>query len=155
MDALDVYDYLRSRLGMDAERIVVFGRSMGSGPACFLAKNRPCGALILFTPFKSISALVSERVKVGSLGWDFFPNDSHLEALTIPICIIHGREDTVIPYSHAQSIYSNSLPLSPLVHMTISDNMDHNTFNMLADVVEPSVRFMERIGLKDRDGNRE
>ena len=56
-DAVYVYDYVNQVLGVDQENIIVFGRSMGSGPATHVASVRRPAALLLMSPFKSIRAV--------------------------------------------------------------------------------------------------
>src|SRR3954449_865774 len=48
-DAIEWFDYAKQKL--DAQSIVVFGRSLGSGVAVQLAAARPVQAVILATPF--------------------------------------------------------------------------------------------------------
>jgi len=46
------------KLGFPAKSIVIFGRSLGSGPAIYLSTKRKAKALILMSPFKSIRGVV-------------------------------------------------------------------------------------------------
>ena len=59
-DALLVYDRLAGREDIDAERIVVFGRSLGSGVAVPLAARRPVHAVILVSPFDSLRRIAKK-----------------------------------------------------------------------------------------------
>jgi len=59
-NALYVYDYVNKVLGIDEKNIIVFGRSMGSGPACHIASKRKPGALLLMSAFKSIRAIAQD-----------------------------------------------------------------------------------------------
>ena len=47
---------------MKEEDIIVFGRSMGGGPACFLAGNFNPGALLLQSTFTSIKDVTGDHV---------------------------------------------------------------------------------------------
>src|SRR5215471_12144047 len=47
------YDYLTQSLRIAADRIIIYGRSVGSGPAVHLAARKPAAALILQSPFVS------------------------------------------------------------------------------------------------------
>lgn len=61
LDATNVYDYLNVVLGVDESSIILFGRSIGSGPASLVASQKnPC-ALLLMSAFKSIRDIVSEQ----------------------------------------------------------------------------------------------
>jgi len=60
-DARRIFDYAAVRPDVDASRIVVLGRSLGSYVAVTLASSRPLAGAILATPFDSISAVAGER----------------------------------------------------------------------------------------------
>ena len=62
-DCLYVYDYLTQNLGINSKDIILFGRSIGSSPSCYIAKERPeVGAMILMSPFKSLRDIASDKV---------------------------------------------------------------------------------------------
>lgn len=63
-DALTVYDHLTHELGVASSDLIIFGRSIGSSPACYVARHRNPAALILMSPFKSIKELARDLV-----GW--------------------------------------------------------------------------------------
>jgi len=60
-DAEYLYDYFNKVLGIDEKDIIIFGRSMGSGPATHLASVRKPGALLLMSSFKSIRAIAEDQ----------------------------------------------------------------------------------------------
>ena len=64
-DALTVYDYLLNDLGFNHKNIIVFGRSLGSGPATLIASKRNIGMLILMSPYTSL-------INVAGYGLNFF-----------------------------------------------------------------------------------
>lgn len=59
-DALYVYDYLNMVLGIEEQNIIIFGRSMGSGPATHIASKRKPGALLLMSSYKSIRGIAED-----------------------------------------------------------------------------------------------
>lgn len=61
-DSLTVFDYLTENLKIDAENIIVFGRSIGSAPATYLCSQRKPAALILMSPFTSLRAVAGNLV---------------------------------------------------------------------------------------------
>jgi hypothetical protein len=61
IDAESVYIYLTEILKIPEESIILFGRSIGTGPATYLAsKKSPC-ALLLMSPFLSIRDIVKDK----------------------------------------------------------------------------------------------
>jgi hypothetical protein len=53
-DALVIYDYLTTVVGLQEENIILFGRSMGSGPSSYLAAVRKTFSLVLMSAYTSI-----------------------------------------------------------------------------------------------------
>ncbi len=65
-DAEAVYVYLQEVIGYSEKQIIVFGRSIGSAPATWLAAKKNPGALILMSAFTSLRGVVKDLV--GTLG---------------------------------------------------------------------------------------
>ena len=61
-DAEYVYKFILQDCGLNEEDIIVFGRSMGSGPASFLAGNFNPGALCLMSAYTSVRAVAGDVV---------------------------------------------------------------------------------------------
>ena len=59
-DSLYFYDYVNKVLGIDEENIIIFGRSIGTGPATHVASKRNPGCLILMSAFKSIRSIAQD-----------------------------------------------------------------------------------------------
>lgn len=105
-DALVVFDFIVNELGVPASRVLVYGRSIGSGPAVYLGTKRTFGGLVLEAPFQGIKALASTFVgSIGSLCAERFPNARRLAKIKgkIPIAIVHGSQDEIVPFSHGET----------------------------------------------------
>jgi esterase/lipase len=63
-NALIVFDYLTEAIKVDKNDIYVFGRSIGTAPASYLASKRNPGCLILMSPFTSVRAVAENLVGV-------------------------------------------------------------------------------------------
>lgn len=98
------YDALISRKDIDASRIVLFGRSLGGGAVCALSVKRPSAALILMSTFTSARSFAKRYLAPSFLVRDPLDNLSAVEKYKEPILIMHGRHDTVIPFSHATAL---------------------------------------------------
>lgn len=96
-----VWRYLVEERGVPPESIVIYGRSVGSGPSCFLAEKVPARALVLEAPFKSTFSVVG----MGWLPFDRFRNIDRVAKINLPLLIIHGTRDTVVPYSHGEALF--------------------------------------------------
>jgi fermentation-respiration switch protein FrsA (DUF1100 family) len=99
------YDDLASRKDIDPGRIVFFGRSLGGGAVCALARKRPAAALILMSTFTGVSAFAKRYLVPAFIVRDPFDNLAVLNSYPGPVLIIHGRYDEVIPFSHGTRLY--------------------------------------------------
>jgi esterase/lipase len=89
------------RRGIAEQDIILFGRSIGSSPACYVASKRNPAALLLMSPFKSIKEVAKDLV-----GWllamaiaERFRNIDLIKEIKAPVFIVHGQKDKLIPYS--------------------------------------------------------
>lgn len=107
-DGLAVFDQLTEKYGVPANEMVLFGRSLGSGVATYIAAHRAAHKVILVTPFDSIA-------RVGAGKFPFLPIEGFIRhpfpsvdfALTIdtPVLMIAAEHDVVIPPAHARSLF--------------------------------------------------
>jgi len=98
------YDALIAGKDIDASRIVFFGRSLGGGAVCALSVKRPSAALILMSTFTSARSFAKRYLAPSFLVRDPFDNLAAVKRYKGPILIMHGRHDTVIPYSHGTAL---------------------------------------------------
>ena len=101
-DAVRVFEFVLAETDLKKSDILIFGRSMGSGPATYLAANYQPGALILMSPYTSIKNVV--KSKVGWLSFlvaEHFDNIKLMSKVTSPTFIVHGQKDTLIPFEQA------------------------------------------------------
>lgn len=102
-DFVAFYDQLVARADVDAARIVFHGRSLGGGAVCALARHRAPAALILMSTFTSVTDIAREAFYAPAfLIRDGFDNASIVAELDVPILVVHGRRDGVIPPAHAE-----------------------------------------------------
>lgn len=63
-DSKYVLKFVTKQLKFDLKNIIIFGRSLGSGPAVYLASKYKIGALVLVSGFTSIRAIVQEHAGI-------------------------------------------------------------------------------------------
>ena len=105
-DALAAYAFTRARY--PAERIVLWGESLGTGVAVALAAQQPVGHLILQSPFTSAADVGAQRywfVPVGLLMKDQFRSDLRIGKVTAPVLVLHGERDNIVPMALAERLY--------------------------------------------------
>ena len=94
------YRHATQTLNFKPEQITLYGRSLGSGPSCWLAERYPVDRLIMDGAFSSTFRVMT-RIKV--LPWDKFDNLKRLRSsINCPTLIIHGVLDQTVPFDHAK-----------------------------------------------------
>ena len=107
-DALVIHDAFIRRDDVDAQRIAVMGRSLGSGVATYLAANRPVKAVVLVTPYDSIASVAKEKfwfVPVSLILKHRFDSMALAPKVRQPALFVVASEDEAIPPVHAQRLF--------------------------------------------------
>lgn len=112
-DVGQALEFLR-RQGIPAERIVIYGESLGTGMAVMTAARlaetgTPVRALILDSPYESIAAIAADRywwVPVNLLMRDPFRADRFAPKVRQPVFAIHCRNDWITPYEGGRRLVS-------------------------------------------------
>ena len=124
-DAQYCYDYLLKHY--NENEIVIYGRSLGTGIASFLAsKNKP-KHLILETPYFNIADVAQSRFPVFPVKYLLkykFPNNEYLLKTECPITIFHGTGDRIVPYRSGKKLLA--LNLKELDFITIKEGRHNN-----------------------------
>lgn len=142
-NAESVYDFLSESVGLGHQDILVFGRSLGTGPATYLASKRRCAALLLFTPYLSIKHVSKQHVGCMSFcAPNIFRNCDYILNVTAPTFIIHGKKDEVIPYQSSQELYKLLSSKSSKKKLVQPELMTHNRFRLQDDFIVPSLAWL-------------
>jgi len=127
LDVLAAYDHLLNERKIPPARIVAFGRSLGAPVAGELARLRPVAGLILETPFPSIEA-VARRVFRGLpahlLLKSRFDLAVRLRDIHVPVLVLHGDRDTVIPLDLGRAVYEAANEPKEFVVISGADHND-------------------------------
>jgi pimeloyl-ACP methyl ester carboxylesterase len=99
------YDALISRDDVDLSRIILFGRSVGGGAVCALARHRPSAALILMSTFTSVQSMAAKFLTPKFLVRDPFNNLEIIKGYRGPVLVIHGQDDRIIPFAHGANLH--------------------------------------------------
>jgi fermentation-respiration switch protein FrsA (DUF1100 family) len=105
-DALAAHEFAAGRHA--ADRIALWGHSLGSGVAVRLASERPIGKLILEAPFLSavdVAARLFPFAPVRLLMLDQFRSDLRIGTVTAPVLVVHGVRDDVIPIASGERLF--------------------------------------------------
>lgn len=124
-DAQYCYDYLLKQYS--ESDIVLYGRSLGTGMANYLASKNNPKQLILETPYYSILDVAKHRFPifpVKTLLRYEFPSNEFIVDVKCPITIVHGTEDSVVPYASAEKL-NTVAPTDKTTFITIEGG-NHN-----------------------------
>ena len=93
-DSEILYDYLTKVMEIPESSIILFGRSIGSGPATLLASKRKPGALLLMSPFTSIKDVAKNILGymsfLSNVVYERFRNIDNIKKVKCPVFLLHG-----------------------------------------------------------------
>lgn len=127
-----VFKFLTVEQKIAPNKIIVFGRSLGSGPTIDLAsKNNNLAGMILQSPLRTaIKTQMPDWVGYVFKKIDIFTNEDKVPKIkNYPVFIIHGTTDNVVPYSHGKHLYQllkKSNNISQRVQIYSVDGCGHN-----------------------------
>mgnify|MGYP002395729921 CR=1 FL=1 len=89
-----IYDYLTKCIGIKENDIILFGRSMGSGPTSYLASIMNPYALLLMSPYTSIKEAAKSLLGWASflsvIVYEKFRNIDAMKNAKCPVFFLHG-----------------------------------------------------------------
>ena len=146
-DAINVYDYITTKIGWKPEDIIIAGRSIGSGPAIYLASHRMPGALLLISAYTSVKDAAKNIAGnvLTSLVKDRFKNKEHISNVKCPVFLVHGQKDNIVPFSHTQELLSRCQ--GPCL-LNLPENTDHENIDFENDVINPFKDFLKKFWIK-------
>lgn len=108
LDARAALEYLRQRPDVDPERMVYFGRSLGSAVAVELATEQPPQAIVLVSPFASVRDMARLALPFPPAGWlvrNHYPTASRIKGVNVPLLVLHGDLDQTVPISQGRKLF--------------------------------------------------
>jgi fermentation-respiration switch protein FrsA (DUF1100 family) len=97
------------RRSIAAERLVLWGESLGSAIALYLAAGRPVAAIVLEAPFTSVAALAQLHypfVPAAILVRDRFDCRSRIARIISPLLVLHGGSDRIVPIRFGHELFA-------------------------------------------------
>lgn len=115
-DAQTVYKWLSDQYPED--KIIIYGRSLGSGIAARIASWNKPKMLILDSPYYSFLHQVKRYGFLFPMQWLLryqIRTDQFIKKVSCPIFIIHGTKDRLIPFKHGQMLHELTKNRSQLI----------------------------------------
>lgn len=147
-DAVAALDYIRSRTDIDTGRLFVFGQSLGGMIAIASTGASPKGvrAVLAEAPFHSYTQLADDRTPgEGAIIDESHSATTYVERLSpIPLLLIHGTNDKVVPYSHSEMLLAEAREPKRLVTIEGGVHLDIMTDRYGTTYQDMMIDFFER-----------
>ena len=141
------WDHLQSRRDIDPKKIIVAGWSLGAAVAIDLASRKPVIGLATFSAFTSMSKMARKVVPwlpTSLMLRHRFDNLAKIRDLKIPILIVHGQNDRIIPFEMSDELFKAAGNSARAKKVSIFS--DHNdVFETNEAVFEPMKEFIESL----------
>ncbi len=149
-DAEAAYDCLIGFGEQKAENIILYGESIGASVSAHLATVRAARAIICQSGFCSLRKIAVEKMPLLKIYPEFmFPHHSldtitNIRSVKIPLLIMHGEKDDIVPFAHGQMIFASACEPKLLVSFS---NCDHKnvTFADRGKFMDVLEKFLQPI----------
>ena len=144
-DGEAMYRYVTGALGVPDADLVFFGRSIGTTVAVKLAQDKTIAGVILVTPLTN----AREQAKVSGLGLlaplagNAFDNLSRIDKVKVPVRVVHGTADRIIPFSMGKTLYDRVPNKAGLIAIQGGGHNDLQD-RFAADYWPPIIDFVKR-----------
>jgi alpha-beta hydrolase superfamily lysophospholipase len=138
------YDLVTARPEIDADRVILHGRSIGGGIVAQLAEDRPSAAMILQSSPASVRRIAARFLLPWFLVRDPFNSVPVVRAYDNPVLVMHGRYDRIVSPRHGQRLADAAD--HPVSRLLLYDT-DHNTVPPSASYWNDIEAFLEDAGV--------
>ena len=107
IDANSAIKWLK-KLGLNERNIILYGESLGTGVATEIAQSNNFAGLVLETPFTSMIQAAKNfypYIPVSLLLKDKYNNQKKIKNINIPVLVMHGEVDQIVPFWMGKKIY--------------------------------------------------
>ncbi len=107
-DAAAALRFVAAR-GIQEHRIVLYGKSLGTGVAVHAATSHAVGAVVLEAPYTSIAAAAQFHYPFVPAAWlvaDRYDSLARIGQVVAPILMLHGGRDNVVPLSLGKKLFA-------------------------------------------------
>lgn len=131
IDARAARSYLLARADVDPARVVYFGESLGAAVAAELASAYPPAALILRSPFTSMTAVGQHHYTWLPVRWilrDRFATIDRVAGIRAALLVIAGDRDRIVPISQSRQVFEAAHAPKSLLVIPGADHNDDALF---------------------------
>ena len=136
-----------AELGYPRQRNLYFGESLGSGVVAALQVRHPPAGMVLRSPFTELADVGAHHypwLPVRALLRDRFPVEEHLAASDVPVTVIYGDRDSVVPSALSARVADRAPSLAERMVLADADHNDPVMFGpRVAAAVEHRAHALE------------
>ena len=106
-DAESAVKWLESK-GLVEKNIILYGESLGTGVAVEIAQNKNFAGIILESPYTSMLNLGKKYYPLFPVSFllkDKFESYKKINNISVPVLIIHGKIDKIVPFAMGKKMY--------------------------------------------------
>ena len=106
-DARSAVAWLKNK-GINENNIIIYGESLGTGVTTEISQNKNFAGLILESPFTSMIAAGKDKypfLPIKILLKDKYESDKKIKNIKVPILVMHGKVDNLVPFDMGKKIY--------------------------------------------------
>ncbi len=144
-DALKIYDYAQRELKKYFNHVILIGRSLGSGVACYLAKHRPVKAMVLITPYDSVLNVTKHYfpfIFTSLILKHRFESIKLSPSIQCSTLVFIAENDRIIPRKSSMNLINN---WGGNIEYHIIKGTDHNNILSTKEYWDIQKSFLERI----------
>lgn len=134
-----------SQLGFPPQRTIYFGESLGSGVVAALQVRQPPAGVVLRSPFTELADVGAHHyplIPVRALLRDRFPVVEHVAATDVPVTVVYGDQDSVVPSELSAKVADSA---GSLAERVVLPGADHNDPVMFGPSVAEAVARLARL----------
>jgi len=136
-DSLKIYDTYAN-----ARKVVLVGRSLGTGVGAYLASKREVDGIILITPYDSIVSLAKGKypfLPINLLLKYKFESIKHIQKTDAPIAVIEVKDDKIVPNTNTQKLLQKIKNLALHVELTNTTHTDILNYQNLGKIIKEAI----------------
>lgn len=125
LDAESAWEYLVNVKGERSEKVILFGRSLGSAVAAELALRHPAAGIIIESGFKSIPELGAKffpYLPIRLISRFQYSTIDKVSMINMPKLFVHSPQDEMIPYEHGAALFKKAAESKEFLQITGGHN---------------------------------
>ncbi len=135
-DASSAIEWLKYN-GVEEKNIILYGESLGTAVAIEVAQNKNFAGIILESPFTSMIDAGKDKypfLPVRLLLKDKYQSDLKIKNISVPILIMHGKVDNIVPFHMGQKMFDLANEPKYFYFSEYDDHMMNYDKNLLKNI---------------------